>query len=136
MEEPFVSSSRGFMQGFYQIMAGWFWDIELVFEVQGIVSKFTVSLGGSRDPGSPCLVIHGSKGLDYYGVKGGGGGNLFCEDRVNGTDMVILVVPLEQGDFLVIIVHVHFILLGECIGGSHIDSVTVLVDPYPFSFHM
>ena len=32
-KETFVSSCWGFMEGFHEVEVGWFWDIELVFEV-------------------------------------------------------------------------------------------------------
>ena len=59
MEESFMSSSREFMEGFYQIVVGQFWNIELVFEIQGSIDKFPIHLGGSGNPGFSFFVIHG-----------------------------------------------------------------------------
>ena len=77
-EKPFMPSHRGLVDGFYEIMVGWFWNIEVMFEVQDIVNKFPVLLGSSGNPGFSCGVIHGSKSLGDDQICGRGGGNLFC----------------------------------------------------------
>ena len=98
-----MSSGRGFMERFHEIIAGWLRDVKLVFEVQGSINKFPICLGGLRNPGLATFVIHGGKGLGYNRVRHGGCRDIFYKGGINGSDVEVLVGSFQEGDFPVII---------------------------------
>ena len=57
------------MEGFHEIKAGRFGDVEPVFEVKSPVGEFPVSLGSSGNPGFTILIIHGGESLSYDWVR-------------------------------------------------------------------
>ena len=61
VEEPFMSPGRGLMEGLYYVMAGQFWDIESIFEIEVPMLKYPVFLVGPRKPGFSSFIVHGSK---------------------------------------------------------------------------
>ena len=68
-EEPLMPSGGEFVEGFDKVMAGWFQDIELVFEVQQPIFECPIFFGHLENPGFSLFIIHSSEGLDYDWVR-------------------------------------------------------------------
>ena len=50
------------------VMAGQFWDIESIFEIEVPMLKYPVFLVGPQKPGFSSFIVHGSKGFADNGV--------------------------------------------------------------------
>ena len=75
-----------------------------------------------ENPGFSFLVVHGGKGFGDDGVRGGQRGDLVSESSAKCSDVVIAGISFEEGDCLIIIVCIHFVLSGKGVGWSHINS--------------
>ena len=103
-------------------MAGWFGNVEAVFEIQGVVNEFPVSHYSLGNPGLTSFVVHGGKSFSDNWVFFGGGGDFLCEDGINDLDMEVLVLSLQESDLPVVITGFDLILSREGISKSHVDS--------------
>ena len=90
MEELFVSPSRGFMEGLYQVMASWFRDIEPIFEIDVSMLIYPVLFIGTWKPRFSSFFIHGGKGFADNTVQGGRSRDLGGKGSVKGSQVVNL----------------------------------------------
>ena len=52
-----------------RLVLGSLWDIEVIFKLEGPLSKGPVFLGGVGKPGLTCFIIHGSEGFEHNWVS-------------------------------------------------------------------
>ena len=58
-----MSPGRGLMEGLYYVMAGQFWDIESIFEIEVSMFIYPVLFVGSWEPRFSSFIVHSSKGF-------------------------------------------------------------------------
>ena len=115
-----MSSCRGAVQGAYQILASWFWNVKMTLEVQGTIQKCPILAGHARKERG--MLRHSISSILDQQISVG---NLICQLHIQGTNQNIRE-SRQHGNGGVVERGINLITVRKCTSWTHLRTGMVV----------